>query len=97
MLINNDGGGIFHFLPIASQTDVFEQHVATPPGLDFTRAATLYGLDHTRPVTLAALDVALTRSLRGERSTLIELRTERVANRQLHAAVEAAALTALRP
>lgn len=97
VLINNDGGGIFHFLPIASQTDVFEQHVATPPGLDFTRAATLYGLDHTRPVTLAALDVALTRSLRGERSTLIELRTERVANRQLHAAVEAAALTALRP
>lgn len=96
VLINNDGGGIFHFLPIASQTEIFEQHVATPPGLDFARAATLYGLEHTRPSTLAALDLALTRSLRGERSTLIELRTDRVANRQLHAAVEAAALKALR-
>jgi 2-succinyl-5-enolpyruvyl-6-hydroxy-3-cyclohexene-1-carboxylate synthase len=96
VLLNNDGGGIFHFLPVASQTDVFEQHVATPPGLDFTQAATLYGLEYTRPATLAALNVALSRALRSERSTLIELRTERVANRQLHATVEAAALAALR-
>src|SRR5438067_4872595 len=35
VLLNNDGGGIFHFLPVASQRDAFEEHVATPHGLDF--------------------------------------------------------------
>ncbi len=44
VLINNDGGGIFHFLPVAGETDAFEEHVATPHGLDFAHAAELYGL-----------------------------------------------------
>ena len=39
VLVNNDGGGIFHFLPVAGQADAFEQHVATPHGLDFAAAA----------------------------------------------------------
>ena len=39
VLLNNDGGGIFHFLPVAGETDAFEEHVATPHGLDFSLAA----------------------------------------------------------
>ena len=53
VLLNNDGGGIFHFLPVAGETDAFEEHVATPHGLDFARAAALYGCGHDRPDTLA--------------------------------------------
>ena len=45
VLLNNDGGGIFHFLPVAGETDAFEEHVATPHGLDFAHAAKLYGCD----------------------------------------------------
>ena len=48
VLVNNDGGGIFHFLPVAGERDAFEQHVATPHGLDFAHAAALYGCEHTR-------------------------------------------------
>ena len=47
VLLNNDGGGIFEFLPISGEGDVFEEHVATPHGLDFAHAAALYGLRHT--------------------------------------------------
>ncbi len=39
VLLNNDGGGIFHFLPVAGEGADFEEHVATPHGLDFARAA----------------------------------------------------------
>ena len=46
-MLNNDGGGIFHFLPVSGETDAFEEHVATPHGLDFAKAAALYGLAHT--------------------------------------------------
>ena len=27
VLLNNDGGGIFHFLPVAGEADAFEEHV----------------------------------------------------------------------
>src|SRR5207247_3295834 len=33
VLVNNDGGGIFHFLPVAGEGDAFIEHVATPHGL----------------------------------------------------------------
>ena len=63
VLINNDGGGIFHFLPVEREGADFERHVATPHGLDFAHAAALYGLRHERvdtpPSFRAALDDAL--------------------------------------
>ena len=32
VLVDNAGGGIFDFLPVATQIDAFEEHVATPTG-----------------------------------------------------------------
>ena len=52
VLLNNDGGGIFHFLAVAGETDAFEEHVATPHGLDFAR----------RPRSTAASTAGRTRS-----------------------------------
>ncbi|HEY0225754.1 MAG TPA: thiamine pyrophosphate-binding protein, partial [Mycobacterium sp.] len=96
VLIDNDGGGIFNFLAVSGEGDAFEQHIATPTGLDFSHAAALYSLEH-RPVdTLDGFTEALMQALAGERSTIIEVRSDRAANRQLHAEVEAAALAALR-
>ena len=48
VLVDNAGGGIFDFLPVASQTDAFEEHVATPTGLDAERVAALFGLAYER-------------------------------------------------
>jgi 2-succinyl-5-enolpyruvyl-6-hydroxy-3-cyclohexene-1-carboxylate synthase len=96
VLLNNDGGGIFNFLPVASQGEAFERHIATPTGLVFAHAATLFGLRHDRATTVDQLASCLMRSLAGADSTIIEVRTDRAANRRLHAEVEAAAVTALR-
>jgi 2-succinyl-5-enolpyruvyl-6-hydroxy-3-cyclohexene-1-carboxylate synthase len=84
VLLNNYGGGIFHFLPVAAEVDVFEEHVATPHGLDFGRAATLYGCDHERLREERDLEAALGRALRGDRTTILEVRTDREANLALH-------------
>ena len=46
IVINNNGGGIFSFLPQAAYGDVFETYFGTPHGLTFRSAAELYGLDY---------------------------------------------------
>jgi 2-succinyl-5-enolpyruvyl-6-hydroxy-3-cyclohexene-1-carboxylate synthase len=96
VLINNDGGGIFNFLAIAEgHAAAFAEHVATPHGLDFAHAAALYGFDHVAPADVGGFTAALHRSLTGDTGTLIEVRTDRAANRALHAQIEAAARAAL--
>jgi 2-succinyl-5-enolpyruvyl-6-hydroxy-3-cyclohexene-1-carboxylate synthase len=84
VLLNNDGGGIFHFLPVAGEGDGFEEHVATPHGLDFSHAAALYGLDYERPATLSQLYHALEAAVSHHRTTIIEVRTDRAQNLALH-------------
>ena len=67
VLLDNDGGGIFEFLPVAGERDAFEEHVATPHGLDFAHAAALSGCaPRARRRTVEALRDALGRAL-GER------------------------------
>ena len=91
MLINNDGGGIFEFLPVAGERDAFEEHIATPHGLDFAHAAALYGCAYERVATVAALRAALDCAPSETGTSIVEVRTERAANLALHRALAAAA------
>jgi 2-succinyl-5-enolpyruvyl-6-hydroxy-3-cyclohexene-1-carboxylate synthase len=47
IVINNDGGGIFRYLPQAG-LEAFERYWSTPTGLDFRHAADLYQLPFRR-------------------------------------------------
>jgi 2-succinyl-5-enolpyruvyl-6-hydroxy-3-cyclohexene-1-carboxylate synthase len=96
VLLNNDGGGIFHFLPVARERDAFEEHVATPHGLDFARAAALHDCDYVRADDPAALRAAVDAGLEGGGVSLIEVRTDREANVAAHRRVWDAVGAALR-
>jgi 2-succinyl-5-enolpyruvyl-6-hydroxy-3-cyclohexene-1-carboxylate synthase len=87
VLINNGGAAVFDYLPIAGEQDVYEQHIATPTGLDFEAAARLYGFHYERPQTLAALRALL---VEPARDTLIEVRTDRADGVALHKRAAAA-------
>jgi 2-succinyl-5-enolpyruvyl-6-hydroxy-3-cyclohexene-1-carboxylate synthase len=95
VLLNNDGGGIFSFLPVAGEVDFFDEHVATPHGLDFKLAATFYGCRHERVDTAVGLHGALIRGLSSPDTTIIEVRTGREENHALHRRVEDAVRAAL--
>jgi 2-succinyl-5-enolpyruvyl-6-hydroxy-3-cyclohexene-1-carboxylate synthase len=84
VLLNNDGGGIFHFLPVARHGAVFEEHVATPHGLDFAKSAALYGADYERPGDLGELEAGVRRSVASPGTQIIEVRTDRRQNLELH-------------
>ncbi|MGZ4313155.1 MAG: thiamine pyrophosphate-dependent enzyme, partial [Solirubrobacteraceae bacterium] len=90
VVLNNDGGGIFHFLPVSGEADAFEEHVATPHGLDFAKAAALYGLDHALVQTAGELAEAL------GRPGIVEVRTDRAENLALHRRLADAGLAAVR-
>ncbi len=48
VLVNNDGGGIFHKLPIADFEPPFTEQFVTPHGLDFAPTEDLYDLSFAR-------------------------------------------------
>jgi 2-succinyl-5-enolpyruvyl-6-hydroxy-3-cyclohexene-1-carboxylate synthase len=95
VLLNNDGGGIFHFLPVAQEGADFVRHVATPHGLDFAHAAALYGLGHERAETPEAFRAALDHALGGT-AAIIEVQTDRAENVELHRRVWQAVLQSVR-
>jgi 2-succinyl-5-enolpyruvyl-6-hydroxy-3-cyclohexene-1-carboxylate synthase len=92
VLLNNDGGGIFEFLPVSGEGDAYVEHVATPLGLDFAHAAKLYDCDHAEVRTLDAFRTALDAALRSDRTTIVEVPSDRRANRELHRRVNDAVL-----
>lgn len=76
ILLNNDGGGIFHRLPIHQFEPEFTQYFVTPHGLDFTHAAQLYGLEYVRSEDRASFRQALGASVAQRAATIIEVRTD---------------------
>jgi 2-succinyl-5-enolpyruvyl-6-hydroxy-3-cyclohexene-1-carboxylate synthase len=94
VVVNNDGGGLFHRLPIARYEPAFTKHFATPHGLDLARVADAFGVahEHATPATLrASMHEAVAR---GE-ARIIEVASDRVANQQRHDHVTAAVAAAL--
>ena len=92
LVVNNDGGGIFHFLPQAEAMPEpeFEELIGTPRGVDPARAAALFGLPHRLLGSLGELEDGLAAG-----TGLIEVRTDRRANVELHRRLNAAAAAAL--
>ncbi|WP_103028785.1 2-succinyl-5-enolpyruvyl-6-hydroxy-3-cyclohexene-1-carboxylic-acid synthase [Salinibacter altiplanensis] len=94
IVINNDGGGIFHFLPIRAH-DEFDPYFTTPHGRDFEHAAALFGLAYHRPESPSALRRVYTQACRSGGAALIEVQTDRAKNRQVHDRLEASAEAAV--
>jgi 2-succinyl-5-enolpyruvyl-6-hydroxy-3-cyclohexene-1-carboxylate synthase len=76
VLVDNGGGGIFDFLPVATQRDAYEEHVATPTGLEAERIAALFDLAYEPVDDLEAI--------REAPGTLLHVRTDRAENVALH-------------
>ncbi len=81
VVVNNDGGGIFSFLPQADQIGEaeFEELLGTPRGMDHAATAALFGLAHRRIDGLADLPAALAAG-----TGMIEVVCDREANVGLH-------------
>ena len=84
VVLNNDGGGIFSFLPIARFPATFEKAFGTPHGYQFTAVARLFGLRYEQPKTMKNFIRVYQKAVAAGRSTLIEVKTNRQENVQVH-------------
>lgn len=97
VLVNNDGGGIFSFLPQAQPgaaivgsglPEHYEELFGTPHGIDVGPVVTALGGEH-RVVGHADLGAAVAASIARPGVQVLELRTDRARNVQLHRDVAA--------
>ena len=68
VLLNNEGGGIFHRLPVRAFEPHFSDYFITAHGLDFARVAALYRLNYVRAEDRASFRQAFTERSRRKRS-----------------------------
>ena len=84
VVMNNDGGGIFSFLPVRDEIDLFEPFFGTPHGLTLENAAAMFDLAYTNPVDMGEFQTRYTVATKQGKSTLIELFTHRTENHDFH-------------
>ena len=87
VVINNHGGGIFHFLPLANHSDDFEKFWGTPHTMNFENAAAQYNLPYALPRDMGEFIDTYQDALENGESCLIEVQTDREDNKHLHMAL----------
>lgn len=92
VVVNNDGGGIFSFLPQVRQVDVFERVFATPHGRSFEPLAAFHGIGY-RQVEDVGEAVRAACSAGG--SWILEVAADRETNPAAHRALTAAVTAAV--
>jgi 2-succinyl-5-enolpyruvyl-6-hydroxy-3-cyclohexene-1-carboxylate synthase len=97
VVVDNDGGGIFSFLPQADAlgSERFEQLFGTPHGVDLSVLAAAHGLMTVEPATGADVADAVLASIGAGGARVVQIRTDRVTNVDVHEALNAAVAAAL--
>jgi 2-succinyl-5-enolpyruvyl-6-hydroxy-3-cyclohexene-1-carboxylate synthase len=104
VVVNNDGGGIFSYLPIHDTLErttgaagAFERFFGTPHGADLERISSVTGAHFARVDSRRDLDPAIAAALVASASgpAVVEVRTDREAGRRAQQAIVLAAQTAV--
>lgn len=84
VVLNNDGGGVFHFLPISAHSEHFESLVAMPHGVGLSHIAAAHGVSHHRCESRTHFNDLFEACLRRPGPEIIEIRTNRESNFKRH-------------
>ncbi|GAC1360389.1 MAG: 2-succinyl-5-enolpyruvyl-6-hydroxy-3-cyclohexene-1-carboxylic-acid synthase [Ktedonobacteraceae bacterium] len=96
VLVNNDGGGIFSFLPQAAHPEHFEQLFGTPTGIEFGPAIAMYGGQYQRAENWERFRAAVQQGMASGGLHVVEIVTERASNVSMHRQLWRIVGTALR-
>ncbi len=85
--LNNGGGGIFHFLPIARHAELLDPWFTSPHDVDFAGIHGLFGIPCHRPANAAEFTAVYREACASGVSAMIEVRTDRAENLAAHRAL----------
>ena len=88
VVVNNHGGGIFHFLPMADSSPAFEKFFGTPHPWDFEYAAAQFQLPYAKPSDMPEFVDTYRDALENRESCVIEVQTDRKRNVEQHLALK---------
>ena len=80
VIINNYGGGIFSFLPIVQQKEIFEKFYGTPHNHHFQAISEMFELEYHRPKSIISFEEEFLNSTQKNKSAVFEIITERGQN-----------------
>ena len=84
VVLNNSGGGIFHFLPIARQPELLDPWFTAPHDVDFAGVRALFGIPFHRPASAAEFSGVYREACASGAPAIIEVRSARGANLAAH-------------
>ncbi|WP_026906973.1 2-succinyl-5-enolpyruvyl-6-hydroxy-3-cyclohexene-1-carboxylic-acid synthase [Paucisalibacillus globulus] len=84
LVVNNNGGGIFSFLPQSSNEKHFEALFGTPLNIEFQKAIEMYGGSYHHPKSTGELKEALQLSYEEKGLSVVEVKTDRTENLHWH-------------
>lgn len=90
VVLNNGGGGIFSFLPIYKEQDVFEKLYGTPHPFTFANAAAMFELNYAQPQSVKEFAKAYQAAIKSSTSSIIEVMTSREENLKVHQMLQSA-------
>ncbi|MBC2255994.1 2-succinyl-5-enolpyruvyl-6-hydroxy-3-cyclohexene-1-carboxylic-acid synthase [Listeria ivanovii] len=87
IIVNNDGGGVFSFLPQAKEPKYFESLFGTSTELDFRFAAAFYDANYHEANSVDMLEDAVDKATFHKGLDIIEVKTNRHENKANHQAL----------
>lgn len=90
VVVNNGGGGIFSFLPIAEHEDVLRPYVETPHAVTFEGVCASFDLPYAHVDTRDGFEAAYKAAVESGTSSLLEVKSDIAANKAHHDRLEAA-------
>lgn len=99
--INNNGGGIFSFLPIAEKNNSFEKFWGTPQGVQFAAISHFAGISYESVGTVKEFEKAYKQAIKNAtskepHSSMIEISINREENVQAHKNLQSSIISLLK-
>jgi 2-succinyl-5-enolpyruvyl-6-hydroxy-3-cyclohexene-1-carboxylate synthase len=97
VVVDNDGGGIFSFLPQAGALSApqFERLFGTPHGIDLSQLAEAHGIPVDRPGSAEDVGPIVAESVAAGGVRMVHVRTDRAANVAIHVELQEAVAAAI--
>jgi 2-succinyl-5-enolpyruvyl-6-hydroxy-3-cyclohexene-1-carboxylate synthase len=78
VLLNNQGGGIFSFLPVSKKGDVFDTYFTTPHTHSFSSLASGFALSYQKMTTVDSFRKAISDYINDPKTGMVEVHSERL-------------------